>query len=408
MCFHPENTTEAAVCRETGVSRYDEIVSPGAITSETVKRLARECGFELAGVAPVAAPEEDFARFERWIGGGMAGKMGYLTDRRAEMRRETGSMLPSARSVICVGKLYNPAPFNQNPHDPAPTATGVGQGVISRYAVTRDYHEVLSEGLLRLAEKLLALTTFDYKICVDTAPLLERSYARQAGLGWIGRNTCLINEPLGSWFLLGELITSMELAPDSPPPDRCGTCTRCIDACPTRAIVPSIPCENAQGPPKEFTLDARRCISYLNIELKGDIPQEYRAAMGNHVFGCDICQEVCPWNARAPVTADPELVPLLNAAPPLEELARLSEDEFRERYGNTPVTRSKYDGFMRNVAVAMGASGDRQFYEPLERLAKHSSPLVAAHAQWAKDEIDRRAAENGRAPAQGTPVCAEF
>ena len=179
---------------------------------------------------------------------------------------------------------------------------------------------------------------------MDTAPLLERSYARQAGLGWIGRNTCLINEPLGSWFFLGELVTTLELEADQPPPDRCGTCTRCIDACPTQALVPD---------GDAWTLDSRRCISYLNIELRGPIPEEQRAWLGSRVFGCDICQEVCPWNARAPETSDPAFQAVYDPAPPLRELAALSPEQFRERFRETPVMRAKYEGLLRNVAAAM-------------------------------------------------------
>ena len=185
------------------------------------------------------------------------------------------------------------------------------------------------------------MSRFDWKICVDTAPLLERTFARLAGLGWIGKNTCLINEPLGSWFFLGEIVTSLDLEPASPPPDRCGSCTRCIEACPTDAFVPE-----GDG----WTLDARRCISYLTIELRGPIPEELHAGMGDHVFGCDICQDVCPWNSRAPVTDDPDFAGL---AISLEQLAQLSPEEFRQRFKHTPVARAKYTGLLRNVAVAM-------------------------------------------------------
>jgi epoxyqueuosine reductase len=202
----------------------------------------------------------------------------------------------------------------------------------------------LRDALEQLADKLAAIERHQWKVCVDTAPLLERSYARQAGLGWIGRNTCLINEPLGSWFFLGEIVTTLQLQPDQPPPDRCGTCTRCIDACPTQALVP-----NGDG----WTLDARRCISYINIELRGPIPEEQRAWLGSRVFGCDICQEVCPWNARAPETSDPAFQPAYDLAPPLEELAALSPEQFRERFRETPVMRAKYEGLLRNVAAAM-------------------------------------------------------
>jgi len=235
------------------------------VQAELVKSLARECGFELVGVAPVG-PQPDFGRFQAWTERGFAGEMRYLTDRRADLRADACSLLPNAQSVICVGKLYNqPEPEHANP-----------DALLSRYALSRDYHDVLRERLQLLCNKLLALELFEYKICVDTAPLLERSYARQAGLGWIGRNTCLINEPLGSWFFLGEIVTTLALQPDSPPPDRCGTCSRCIDACPTAALIPS-----QSG---EWTLDARRCIAYLNIELRGPIPEELRSGLGPHIW----------------------------------------------------------------------------------------------------------------------------
>lgn len=295
----------------------------------TIEQIARECGFELAGIAS-CDPPDDFARYQDWVAAGMAGEMRYLTDRRAEMRRDVRNLLPSARSVICVGKLYNTL-------DPPRQA---GDARISRYAWGKDYHITMRASLKRMAARLTEIEPFEYKVCVDTAPLLERTYARLAGLGWIGKNTCLINEPLGSWFFLGEILTSLDLEPALPPPDRCGTCTRCIDACPTQALVPS---------PDGWQVDSRRCISYLTIELRGSIPDELRAGVGDHVFGCDICQDVCPWNSRAPLTADPDF-----AGTPLslEELARLSEEEFRQRFKDSPIARAKHAGLLRNVAIA--------------------------------------------------------
>lgn len=307
--------------------------------SDTVKRIAKECGFELAGVA-MAAPAEDFARYQRWMERGFAGEMRYLTDRRAELRRDPRSVLASARSVICMGKLYNTTLDNTGPANDPP---------VSRYAWgSRDYHDVLREGLQRIVERLLAIEPFEYKICVDTAPLLERSYARLAGLGWIGKNTCLIHEPLGSWFFLGEILTSLDLEPDSAPPDRCGSCTRCIEACPTQALV-----REGEG----WTLDSRRCISYLTIELRGPIPEDLRAGIGEHVFGCDICQEVCPWNSRAPVSDEPAFAP--REIPPPEELAQMTEGHFREFARGTPLARPKYAGFQRNARQALENKGRR-------------------------------------------------
>jgi epoxyqueuosine reductase len=304
--------------------------------STRVKQLANEAGFELAGIA-AAGPVSDAVRFRGWIAAGMAGSMNYLTDRRADLRQDVRNLLPSARSVICVAKLYN---------RPEPPVRDPDRGWIARYAWGEDYHDVLRRDLTRLVERLqLEAGGFEHKICVDTAPLLERSLARDAGLGWIGKNTCLINQQIGSWVFLGEILTSLELAPDGPPPDRCGTCTRCIDACPTDAFVPD-------GNDR-FQLDARRCISYWTIEHRGDIPEELHASFGNHVFGCDICQDVCPWNRRAPFTAEPAFQ-AQHYGPALDELAAMTQDDFRRRFRNTPVWRTRYEGFMRNVRIAVG------------------------------------------------------
>jgi epoxyqueuosine reductase len=307
------------------------------LTGAEIKELARECGFELAGVA-AAQPAADRTRYHEWTAAGNAGEMRYLTDRRAAVRDDPRNLLPSARSIICVGKLYNTP-------QPEVTAASPDRAWISRYAWGDDYHDDLRRGLERLDALLheRVAAPFESRICVDTAPLLERSYARLAGLGWIGKNTCLINEPLGSWFFLGELLVSLELQPDGPPPDRCGTCTQCIDACPTAAIVPA---------PSGYAIDSRLCISYLTIELRGPVPEALHPAMGPHIFGCDICQDVCPWNRRAPFTTDPAYQPR-HYAPPLEELAQITEGQFRDMFQGTPITRARYAGFQRNVAIAI-------------------------------------------------------
>ena len=345
------------------------------VTSSRVKELARNCGFELAGIA-AAGPVPEAGWFQRWAASGMAGEMGYLTDHRADIRKDPRRLLASARSVICVGKLYRgPEPLSTEFDAP-------GRAWISRYAWGEDYHRVLRRGLRRLARLIEAEAgNFDWRIAVDTAPFLDAAYARHAGLGWIGKNTCLINEKQGSWFFLGALLVSLELEPDAPPPDRCGSCTRCIEACPARAIVPDA------AAPLGWSVDARRCISYLTIELRGAIPEELREPMGRHVFGCDICQDVCPWNRRAPVDRDPVFGPR-HFAPPLERLASLTEEQFREMFRGTPVTRARYCGFLRNVAVAMGNSGERAYRRALERLAASDDPLVAEHARWALRRLD--------------------
>jgi epoxyqueuosine reductase len=339
-----------------------------------IRELAAACGFELAGVT-AAEPLADSARYRQWVAAGFAGEMRYLTDRRAQVRDDPRNLLASARSVICVGKLYNtPLPYSTQLQDDA-------LAWISRYAWGDDYHDTVRRGLERLDGMLRerAGGAYESKICVDTAPLLERSYARAAGLGWIGKNTCLINQGSGSWFFLGEILTSLRIAPDAPPLDRCGSCTRCIDACPTAAI-------DVRG----YELDARRCIAYLTIELRGAIPEEWRDAAGGHVFGCDICQDVCPWNRRAPTTEDPAFA-AREFAPPLARLAAIEEDEFRAMFRGTPVTRARYSGFLRNVAVAMGSRGREEFRAPLLKLAESADALVAEHARWALAQLSIRA-----------------
>ena len=314
--------------------------------------------------------------YQHWVEQGFAGRMSYLTDHRAAIRNDPRALLASAKSIVCVGKLYNgPEPYSAGWDEAA-------LGWVSRYAWGDDYHGVMRAGLERLGRCLGP--DHEWRACVDTAPLLERSYARQAGLGWIGKNTCLINQGRGSWFFLGELLTSLELEPGSPPPDRCGTCTRCLDACPTGAIVPA---------GDRWTIDSRLCISYFTIELRGPIPEEHRPGMGRQVFGCDICQDVCPWNRRAPVERDEAFAPrpgLVN--PPLEKLAALTEQEFKFMFKTTPVTRARYSGFLRNVCVAMGNSGERRFRAPLARLAASGDAIVAEHACWA---LERLAVEDG-------------
>ena len=311
-----------------------------------MKRLARECGFELAGVTPaVPLPEADW--YLEWARRGFAGRMSYLTDHRARMRLDPRALLPTARSVISVGKLYNRRELYSTDFREA------GRVWVSRYASGRDYHHVVREALRRLAARLSEAIAepFDWKICVDTAPLMERACARRAGLGWIGKNSCLIHERMGSWFFLAELLVSLEIQPDAPPPDRCGSCRRCIQACPTGAILPT---GRAEGP--SHTVDSSRCISYLTIELRGEIPAPLRPAIGRHVFGCDICQDVCPWNRKAPVTDDPAFA-ATNFAPSVELLSSLDEKQFRKMFRDSPVLRTGYWGFRRNIALVRRNSG---------------------------------------------------
>jgi epoxyqueuosine reductase len=318
-----------------------------------------------------------------WAERGLAGEMRYLTDHRAQLRSAPETLLPGAQSVICVALPYNgPEPYSKELGD-------TEKAWIARYAWGEDYHATLRRKLELLAAKLMEIQAFQWRACVDTAPLLERSLARAAGLGWIGKNTCLIDQKLGSFFFLGELITDLQLEADSSEaPDRCGACTHCIQACPTDAIVPS--------PDGGFELDSRLCISYFTIELRGPVPEPQREGIGNNVFGCDICQDVCPWNRKAPRTepAAPEFV-----SPPLERLAEIDEVEFRRLFQGTPVVRAKYRGFLRNVAIAMGNSGEPKFLPALKRLAGSEDALIAEHAAWALNRLRRPE----HAPIAGAP-----
>ena len=332
------------------------------IDSRQILEIARRAGFELAGITP-AVPSPDLARYQTWVERGMAGEMKYLTDRRADVRADPRNLLPSAKSILCLGKLYNTAPQKTD-------------GPISRYAWGLDYHDVLRPPMEAIIAELGGLgESFEYKICIDTAPLLERSYARAAGLGWIGKNTCLINQEQGSWFFLAEILLSLELeAVADVAPDRCGTCTSCIDACPTAALEP-------------YELDARKCISYLTIELKGPIPEDLRAGVGHHVFGCDICQEVCPWNGRAGLTEDPAFQARKELGPDAD-LLYLSASDIRLILRGSPARRAKLVGFLRNLAVAMGNQRSEQFRQALLKLTESTDGVVAEHARWALFQLD--------------------
>jgi epoxyqueuosine reductase len=333
------------------------------MNGEQVKTIALKCGFDLAGIAP-AQPSPEAGAFLEWVGAGMAGRMGYLTDRRADLRRDPRSLLPAAQSILCVGKLYNgPEPYT-------PAFSDRERGWISRYAWGEDYHPILRKGLERVIERLRrAAPDLEYKICVDTAPLLERSHARLAGLGWTGKNTCLINQERGSWFFLGEALLSLPLEADVPVEERCGSCAACIEACPTGALEP-------------WRLDARLCISYLTIELRGAMPTELRDRTGTQIFGCDICQDVCPWNNRAAVTNEPGFA-ARTYAPDLARLAAITEPEFRAMFRSSPVLRAKYSGFLRNVVTAMGNSCNADYVGAVRRLIDHPDDAVREHAAWA-------------------------
>ncbi len=341
---------------------------------DELKRLAREAGFDFAGVAGVSdTPEHRF--FPGWLAAGRGGEMQYLEGRNqaGELKRASlANAAPWARSVVVCA-------LNYNTDQPYSTHAGApGQGWISRYAWSQhDYHDVVLQKLRAVEARLLelcaqhAIETPRTWCYVDTGPVIERIFAKYAGIGWIGKNTCVLNEQLGSWLFLGVMLTSLELAPDLPPPNRCGSCTRCLGACPTGAF------------PAPYQLDATKCISYLTIELRGSIPQELRPAVGRQIFGCDICQDVCPWNREAPVTGAPELQARQNLVnPDLASLAQLSLEDFREIFRGSPVKRSKFSGFRRNVVIAMANSGEERYLPILEQLSTDNDPILAEHARW--------------------------
>ena len=410
-----------------------------------IKKRALAVGFDLVGIAPLDAGSDlEFSR--RWVERGYGGEMRYLANPK---RRDPRQLLPSAKSVICVGLVYNtPYPYStevcrsSNSLQGA-TASGLSKDFplnepftegprawISRYAWGRDYHEVMRKKLERLRSAIEELAPgVETRVYVDTGPIVERAFARFSGIGWMGKNTCLINEQKGSWFFLGVILTSLELEPDLPAPDRCGSCTRCLEACPTGALV--VP----------YVMNASRCISYLTIELKGAIPEEFRPAVGANVFGCDICQDVCPWNSKdrsresearssvgidrltaaphqsqqAATTPLPEFLPMQIEVgspalasqrgdtdhgwgtienpqhpaslslfnPPLEMLATLNREDFRRLFPRSPVKRAKYRGWLRDICVAMGNSGGARFLPWLEGACQHADPIVREHAQWA-------------------------
>lgn len=350
--------------------------------SAIVKRAAQDAGFDLFGVAPATdAPE--LAHFPAWIAAGHAGEMKYMEARNEQgslKRSSLATVAPWAKSVVVCAINYNsPQPYSTEFEDKS-------RGWISRYSWGReDYHDSVMRRLRNVEAAIRRAISTDpqepraelvTRCYVDTGPVVERVYAKYAGVGWIGKNTCIINQQKGSWLFLGVILTSLELHPDLPAPDRCGTCTRCIDACPTDAFL------------APYQLDSNRCISYLTIEKRGQIPEELRPGMGRHVFGCDICQDVCPWNRKAPVTAAVEFTPrpeLVN--PALDWLAAMSAEKFREAFRGSPVRRAKRTGMRRNAAIAMGNSGDPRFLPVLSELAQDEDASVAESARWAKGRL---------------------
>ncbi len=476
---------------------FGRVIIQPMLSGRTIKERALELGFDLAGIAP---PEvwRDLEFSRQWAEKGFNGEMRYLENPK---RFDPLLVLPSAQSVICVGLVYN-APLAYSTEvvekrsqesevrsqeleskrqkaegrwqqeqeigrpqpsvidspvgssEPAagarngqrttddgpfsnfhfPVSASTPRAWISRYAWGRDYHEIMRAKLEQLRAAIEeSAPEAETRVFVDTGPIVERAFARFAGIGWMGKNTCIINQEKGSWLFLGVILCSLELAADLPAPDRCGSCTACLEACPTGALV------------EPYAMDASRCISYLTIELRGSIPNEFRSKMGANVFGCDICQDVCPWNGsrqssvlsyqqslsrherpldtsefaspattkiqefrpmmvelaharlsdratfdqqatdHGPRTTDPVRFSLFN--PPLEALASMSEEDFRSIFAHSPIKRTKYRGWLRNLAVAMGNSGDVGLVPWLERIARHPDPIVREHAAWALERL---------------------
>jgi epoxyqueuosine reductase len=344
------------------------------LLSSQIKQAAQRLGFELVGISPVKVPPHEQS-FAQWLRQGLAGELDYMK-RTEALRRDPQELVPWAISIISAGMNYYKSM-------PRPSPSREAQGWVSRYAWGDDYHDVLKRKLDLLLGQIheMAGCAVQGRAFVDSGPVLEREFAGVAGLGWIGKNTHLISPKKGSWFFLGELFVDLPLAYDRPMRDRCGQCDLCLRACPTNAFV---------GP---YVLDARRCLSYLTIELKGWMPRQLRPLLGNHIFGCDICQEVCPYNVKARETAEAAFGPRPGLyAPQLIPLLSLTAAEFRARFRGSPILRAKRRGFLRNVAVALGNIKDQTAIPALIHALDDEEPLVRGHAAWALGEIGTQAA----------------
>jgi epoxyqueuosine reductase len=337
----------------------------GAPDSAAIKKRAEELGLDVCGVTS-ADPVRHAAFYRQWTADGRAGEMQWLT-RDPDRRTHPRTVLPGARSIIVAGLNYWQA-------QPA------GRGRIARYALGDDYHPLLLEKLEALAAEVVG-TGAAAKIYVDTGPVLEKPLAGRAGVGWQGKSTMLIHPRLGPWLLLGEIITTLELELDAPMRDHCGSCSRCIAACPTGAIT------------APYQLDARRCIAYLTIELKGSIPVELRPLIGDRIYGCDECLEVCPWNRFAQTTREARFLARAaddNGRDRLHALLEISAIEFKRRFAQSPILRVKRRGLLRNVCVVLGNIGTAEDLPALRRAAAHEEPLVREHATWAIGQVQRR------------------
>lgn len=334
----------------------------------TIKTWGRELGFQQVGIADVELSADERHLLD-WLAQGQHGEMDYMA-RHGTKRSRPAELEPGTLRVISVRMDYGTA----DPGAAWATLDDPERAYVARYALGRDYHKVLRARLQKLADRIAdRIGPFGYRAFVDSAPVLERALARDSGLGWIGKNTCLIDKDTGSWFFLGELYTDLPLPVDAPASAHCGTCRRCIDVCPTQAIV------------APYRVDARRCISYLTIELKGSIPEEFRAAIGNRIFGCDDCQLICPWNKFAERADEPDFRVRndLDRAT-LVDLFAWSENEFLKRTEGSAIRRTGYEGWLRNIAVALGnAPTSPAVIAALASRRDHPSPVVREHVEWA-------------------------
>ena len=352
-----------------------------------IRQRALELGFDDCRFTTASAPASA-EKFQAWLAQKNHGEMQWL-ERNAEKRVEPQNVLAGAKSMIVLAASY--ASFRSSRREAAPTknpgvemsllTSAATNGVVARYAQFTDYHDVLAEKLKSLTDFIASVADRQVRSLwyVDTGPILERDFAQRAGLGFVGKHTNLISRKLGNWIFLSEILTTLELEPDAPEKNHCGSCTRCLTACPTNAIT------------APFQLDARKCISYLTIELKGAIPVEFRKAIGNRIYGCDDCLAVCPWNkfAREGNLMKPHAREDLRS-PDLVELLALDDAQFKSRFKGSPILRTKRRGFLRNVCVALGNVGDESALPALEKATSDHEPLIAEHARWAVEEIESR------------------
>jgi len=350
-------------------SRQRATSRPASTLKDEIRDRALALGFDAVGFARAEVAPEARREFLAFLAEGCHGDMDWLA-RNAERRADPQTLWPEARSVIVLGQNYGPA------SDPLALLDRRDRASVSVYARNADYHDLIRKRLKALARWLHEDRGAGVKVFVDTAPVMEKHLAQAAGLGWQGKHSNLVSLDLGSWLFLGEVFTDLDLAPDAAETDHCGSCRRCLDVCPTNAFL---------GP---YRLDARRCISYLTIEHKGHIPREFRAAMGNRIYGCDDCLAICPWNKFAKASREPAFLPRAElSAPRLADLAQLDDAGFRRVFAGSPIKRTGRDRFVRNVLIALGNSGDAGQAPVAERLLDDPSPLVRAMAVWALSRL---------------------